>query len=133
MSDLLLYGTGGLAYGNTYADTSNMFSVSGSESGTSNGVTSGGPIYANSFGGAGHYASNRVGYAAGGGVEWMFMQNWSLKSEVMYYDLGQATFNSAAVGTTGGIGPNSNIPATKIRFDGIVARAGINYHFNTGQ
>ena len=29
---------------------------------------------------------------AGGGVEWMFMPNWSLKFEYLYYDLGQATW-----------------------------------------
>ena len=40
--------------------------------------------------GNGNNGSNsRVGYTLGGGLEWMFLPNWSLKAEALYYDLGR--------------------------------------------
>jgi outer membrane immunogenic protein len=65
---LLVYGTGGLAYGDVAADTSL------SQSDTNGFIGSG---VGNAF--------NEIlyGWTAGGGVEWMFTQNWSVKVEYL--------------------------------------------------
>jgi outer membrane immunogenic protein len=91
MPTLLVYGTGGFAYG---------------------GVS----------GGFSNFENTRTGWTAGGGVEWLFLPNWSAKAEYLYTDL-----NSG--GQTGPFGfqfgthrhPQFNI-----------VRAGVNYHFNFG-
>jgi len=44
--------------------------------------------------GAGQFSNTQVGWTAGGGVEWMFMPNWSFKAEALYYDLGSVAFAS---------------------------------------
>jgi outer membrane immunogenic protein len=75
----------------------------------------------------------------------MFMPNWSLKAEGLYYDLGGGNINSSPVALLspltvhlGGINVTSgqpliiNSPVTHVKFDGVIARAGINYHFNWG-
>jgi outer membrane immunogenic protein len=79
---LLLYGTGGLAYGNITA------SASLAQSGT-NGFIGGG---------TGSFSETRAGWTAGGGVEWMFAQNWSAKVEYLHYDLRTGNFSWAALG-----------------------------------
>jgi outer membrane immunogenic protein len=71
-------------------------------------------------------------------MEWMFRPSWSVKAEALYYDLGNTAFNQNFVQT---LGPGSGAPGlalsntstrTSFRNDGIIARAGINYHFNWG-
>lgn len=56
------------------------------------------------------------GYTIGGGVEWQFAPNWSLKTEYLYVDLGDQTLSSPAGTYT-----------TETDFHTV--RAGINYHF----
>lgn len=34
------------------------------------------------------YSDTRWGWTAGGGVEWAFAPNWSIKAEYLYVDLG---------------------------------------------
>jgi outer membrane immunogenic protein len=91
------------------------------------------------------FSGTRVGWTAGGGVEWMFMPNWSLKAEGLYYDLGSVALQSSSVNllspltvNLGGINVRAgqllaaNAPITHVRFGGVIARAGINYHFTWG-
>jgi outer membrane immunogenic protein len=117
---LLIYGDGGLAYGGINSSTS-IFQAN-----TGTGVA---PAFA-SFGRA---SSTQVGWTAGGGVEWMFLPNWSAKVEYLYYDLGKVTYNLSPL-TFPNLGAPlySSIPRTSTRFNGNVVRAGINYHFNWG-
>lgn len=56
------------------------------------------------------------GYTLGGGVEWAFAPNWSLKTEYLYVDLGKETWSSP-VGTY----------STDTDFH--TARVGLNYRF----
>ena len=108
---LLIYGTGGLAWGQT--DTSqatNWFPPANPDVG---GRTSG--------------KTNHIGYAVGAGVEWMMSPNWTLKSEYLYVDLGKE--NYALKGTTK---PDNDVPyietfATDLDFHTI--RVGLNYKF----
>ena len=95
------------------------------------------------LGGAGRYSDIRVGWTAGGGLEWAFTPNWTLKAEALYYDLGSASFASSPVGAMDPDGTNgggfagaplfANSPVTRVRYDGVIARAGLNYHFTWGE
>jgi outer membrane immunogenic protein len=67
-------------------------------------------------------SNTRTGWTAGGGVEWMFLPNWSAKAEYLYTDL-----NSG--GATGPFG----FQAGYHRHPQVnTVRAGLNYHFNFG-
>jgi outer membrane immunogenic protein len=144
---LMVFGTGGLAYGGVYTRVNSYelgtvtYNLGAGEKEQESAATGSG-----SFLGVGGGAQNKtlVGWSAGGGFEWMFMPNWSVKAEAIYYDLGSAT-TYGLVGTPGGsaIAGNGNWKnftyegwstgtATKVRFDGVIARAGVNYHFNWG-
>jgi outer membrane immunogenic protein len=70
--------------------------------------------------GSGYFDSDRWGYAAGAGVEWAFVPNWSAKIEYMHYGFGTVTAPRTALG-----GGGSNL-----RLDIDTVKAGINYHFN---
>src|SRR4029077_6535377 len=79
-SRLLVYGTGGLAYGHVessaaYAQTGCLFFVCGSPTGA-----------------AGSASTERVGWTAGGGFEYALAQHWSVKAEYLYYDLGTMSY-----------------------------------------
>jgi outer membrane immunogenic protein len=68
------------------------------------------------------FNNTRTGWTAGGGVEWMFIPNWSAKLEYLFVDLSSG-------GTTGAWGwdfGNHRHPQIN------VVRAGVNYHFNWG-
>ena len=91
MPTVLLYGTGGFAYGGVHGDL---------------------------LGGG----STRTGWTAGGGVEWMFMPNWSAKLEYLFVDLDSG-------GRTGAWGWNWGAHFHP-QFN--VVRTGVNYHFNWG-
>jgi outer membrane immunogenic protein len=126
MPNLLVYGTGGLAYG----------SVNYSVNFAQYGLNAAGINDQLALGSA-SYSNVQVGWTAGGGVEWMFMPNWSAKVEYLYYDLGNANFN---VNTGAGrLAANSVAPANGAawtsseingRITGNLARAGVNYHMN---
>ena len=70
---LLLYGTGGLAYGRVNYSANTNFLPPGSEQ------------YPVSFG------KTKVGWTAGAGVEYALGSRWSVKAEYLYYDLGSET------------------------------------------
>lgn len=118
---LLVYGTAGLAYGGVSSNASVFQSLSN-------------PFFYSSpaWGGAGHYSDTRVGWTAGAGAEWMFLPKWSLKGEYLYYDLGSVTYNAGALANAPVFGgPNifTNVVQASTRFDGHLARVGVNYHF----
>lgn len=120
--DLLLYGTGGLAYGQVDNSGNVERSIPLVPMSTFPASTSG----------------TRVGWAAGAGAEWMFARGWSAKVEYLHVDLGNAsaTGEPAASPPPGGGGlivVNSSNPDRvgyhwHNSFDTV--RAGVNYHFN---
>jgi outer membrane immunogenic protein len=105
---VLLYATGGLAYGSIKT------------SGTLSGFTPGGIAVAS----LGSNSDTRVGWTAGAGVEGMITRNWSAKLEYLYMDLGRSN-----------AGPFTLAPASVIaanvssNFTDHILRAGINYRF----
>ncbi len=150
---MLVYGTGGLAYGGAHASASHTAFTIGALSGANDAQFPvpfpysrlNGAYFIPLLPGAAHYSDNRVGWTAGGGVEWMFMPNWSVKAEALYYDLGSAAVYSGPVTLVspftirlGGISATTgqlfaaNAPVSHVKFDGVIARAGVNYHFNWG-
>ena len=72
--------------------------------------------FTNGFSGNG----GRDGYTVGGGLEYMFTQNWSGKVEYQYYDFGNVTplLNNVAV--------------AGFKNDEHTVKAGLNYRFNLG-
>jgi outer membrane immunogenic protein len=137
---LLLFGTGGVALGGVHASAVHSMGMQETYLYTYDNVAySGGSSNWIASGGNGNYYENRIGWTAGGGGEWMFMPNLSLKAEALYYDLGGTIFASSPVvidippgGVYAGFGRQviSNIPFTRVKFDGIIVRGGISYHFN---
>jgi outer membrane immunogenic protein len=80
------------------------------------------------------FNQTRVGPTAGFGVEWMFLPGWSLKAEALYYDMRplRATFPVNNVFFAAPIVLTSTAVTVEQRNRGVVARAGINYHFTWG-
>ncbi len=65
------------------------------------------------------------------------MQNWSAKAEAFYYDLGNMTiqgtgYQSAALPNSTQANAMIYNTNTTVRYNGVIARAGVNYHFNWG-
>jgi outer membrane immunogenic protein len=150
---LLVFGTGGVAYGGIRASATHSSISIGTLTGANDALFPqpfpysifNGTHVVPSIPGAFNYSGTRVGWTAGGGIEWMFMPNWSLKAEGLYYDLGSVALQSSSVNllspltiNLGGINVRSgqllvaNAPITRVRFGGVIARVGINYHFTWG-
>ena len=62
--------------------------------------------------------STKIGWTAGGGLEYAFQGAWSAKVEYLYVDLGKASCDVATCGV-----------ATDVTFKTSIVRGGINYHF----
>ena len=104
--DLLLYGTGGLAYGHVDASANSQFNGGIFEAPAS-------------------VSKTKVGWTAGAGAEWMFAHNWSAKLEYLYVDLG----SESAIGDFTPVDPLFKV-GYNWRFRENIARVGVNYHFN---
>jgi outer membrane immunogenic protein len=107
--NLLLYATGGLAFGQIKSASVTTFTL-------------GGDTYIGSL------DDTRVGWTVGGGGEWMVAPNWSIKGEYLYVDLGKAGYNQACVVACGVIVPPLSYQ-TDLRIREHIARFGVNYHF----
>ncbi len=70
-------------------------------------------------------SDTRTGWTAGGGVEWAFWSNWSMKAEYNYYDFG--TSSVTLVGTFAGV--PIEVPGIEIRQRISVGKFGVNYRF----
>lgn len=124
---LLIYSTGGLAYGRA-SSTTNI---------TQNCV----PITAGSCGGgagiqftptAGSASGVLVGWTLGGGFEWAFAPSWSTKIEYLYYDLGNLTYTLNPITSTipAFAGPFSTVGVSSTaNIRGNIVRVGMNYKF----
>ena len=105
----LVYGTGGLAYGGGLGkSTISTYNAAGVRTAT---YTNGND-------------DTDIGYALGGGVEYAFTNNWSVKAEYLYVNLGSQ--NRTYVATTGPAGTSF---VGKRDNDFSVARVGLNYKF----
>jgi outer membrane immunogenic protein len=113
---LLLYGTGGLAYGGVKSSVSiSQVHLGADTSGST----------------AASFSETRTGWTAGAGLEWLFMPNWSAKAEYLYYDLGDVSYNAGLLRAAfnNGFVRYAVSPEVSSRFDGHVIRVGVNRHF----
>jgi outer membrane immunogenic protein len=127
---LLVYGTGGLAYG--HVSVSGNLNISAAA--TAPGVSTFGPS-SNGFG----QSKTNTGFAAGGGLEgrfsgW-FSPNWTWKLEYLYVDLGSLdTSTSFAAAPAGGavsfLSPLNGTMTTHTHFTDNIVRVGLNYQFH---
>jgi outer membrane immunogenic protein len=83
---LLVYGTGGLAYGGVKSSLTVNQTLNGPFGGVALNPSANGAI-----------SQTRTGWTAGGGFEWMVAPQWSVKLEYLYYDLGSVTYNALLV------------------------------------
>jgi outer membrane immunogenic protein len=104
----LLYATAGLAYGDTTIKFS-TFDVTG--------CVVNATICAD-----GSSSTTRVGWTVGGGVEAMLTQNWSVKAEYLYVDLGKKSANVASF-------TSPIVFRSSANFREQIVRVGLNYHF----
>jgi len=119
---LLVYATGGLAFGHVSADT-NL-----SETGVL--IVNGTPITTLSSTATASTSSTQWGWTVGGGAEWMFAPHWSLKAEFIYYNLGQISADMTLTQLSASGVPFTTIGITsRVNFNGDIARGGINYRF----
>ncbi len=120
---LLVFATGGLAFGKGSASTSTT--VTPSPTGGFPADCIAGSPAANFYCNTGSGERTMTGWTLGAGFEAMIAQNWSLKAEYLYYDLGTITYTTATTVLFAGT------PAlqTSARFNGSIARVGVNYHF----
>ncbi len=102
---LLVYATGGLAFGDVSYQAS-FFNSPG----------------ALQF--SGRESDVETGYAVGGGVEYAFTNNLTLKAEYLYYDLGD---KDVLVNAVPGVGLNSY--TSNFETNGHIARVGVNFKF----
>jgi outer membrane immunogenic protein len=105
--NLLLYGTGGLAYGHVGENVAIV----------------GNPAASALFVGSG--SQTRLGWSAGAGAEWMVTNNISLKAEYLFVDLGRTS-----VTTTDPLGvfPGAFF-AYNFKSEFNMVRAGVDWHF----
>jgi len=117
---MLLYATGGLAYGGIATSTAVNQSLT--------------PSLLLSANAKSDFFDNRVGWTVGGGVESALTNDLSAKLEFLYYDLGAANIafpNSAPLihNAVVGAGQVGDVISSSTRFNGFAVRAGLNYHF----
>jgi outer membrane immunogenic protein len=109
-SNLLVYGTGGLAYGGVKANTTFNDPSSG-----------GGPSVF-----AGSSSLTNTGWAAGGGVEYALSRNWTIGTEYLYVDLGTISTTDTIVS---GPKPWANTFTSTSKFSDNIVRVFIDYKF----
>jgi outer membrane immunogenic protein len=113
---LLIYGTGGLAFGQSNAS----FSVVNGEAFP--------PLFASAS------SSRSVGWTVGGGLEYALpdnWSNWSVKVEYLYYDLGTSTGTVSYQNPDPlTLAPEFSTLSAQTRHNGNIVRAGLNYKFN---
>jgi outer membrane immunogenic protein len=107
---VLVYATGGLAYGNikhsiAWADT-----------------------FPPGFIASASRDTTRAGWVVGGGVEWAFAPNWSLKGEYQFIDLGKHSLTAQETTLAGVLQPFF-LSTDDVRTQFHTARLGVNYRF----
>jgi len=121
-ANFLVYATGGVAFtkqNNTLNDV---------------GITTGGGPFTGTVGAFAVTSSRDVGWTAGGGIEYAFAPQWSLKAEYLHLDFGSATASAGATNQP----PPALCPCgftdavltatTHLRAD--IVRVGLNYQFH---
>jgi outer membrane immunogenic protein len=73
-----------------------------------------------------NYTGNSTGYDVGGGIEYAFLPNWTVRAEYRYYDFGRTAFTPAAlIGIQVAPVPTNN----RLSKSDNVFRVGLDYKF----
>ncbi len=115
---LLLYGTGGLAYGDAGL-TTNVFQARTPRR------------FDDPPSGSASSSETRFGWTLGAGAEWMFLPNWSARAEYLHYDLGSLNndFSISTVSRRRGVSFTTAV-SSRAQISGDVVRIGVSYHLN---
>jgi outer membrane immunogenic protein len=120
---LLVYVTGGLAYGGLNSSTTLAAVATGPGCGPGCGITSG----------VGSESAIRTGWTLGGGLEYLLAGNWTVKAEYLYFNLGSTSYSLTplAISIPPGAFPFSIVGVTSntADFKGNLVRVGLNYKF----
>jgi outer membrane immunogenic protein len=109
---LLVYATGGLAYG--------QVKTSGSVVG----------VQAPALAWNGTNSDTKFGYTVGGGLEYAVTNNITIKGEYLYYDLGRSNVLAVGNAAVRGVAALNGIDyASRTENRGSIVRAGLNYKF----
>jgi outer membrane immunogenic protein len=126
--DLLVFATGGLAYGKVEHNASMFNNGLGFTIIGPGGVGGGGVVCAgNTNCYAGSSSRIAAGWTAGGGLEYAIGRNWTVKAEYLYVNLGSDSFAAPAVSTTVPGGSRVNVSYSDTTFN--LVRIGANYRF----
>jgi outer membrane immunogenic protein len=127
--NLLLYATGGLAYGGVKSDTTITQALVGAGAATVN----------TPYGSFASVSEVRAGWALGAGGEWMIGANWSAKLEYLHYDLGTVSYGSTLSNIV--TPPGGGVPTggtfyslgaqSSVSFRGDIVRVGLNHKFGS--
>jgi outer membrane immunogenic protein len=112
MDRLMIYVTGGLAYGNPQNTAV---------------VTTVAPLPAGLW--AGSSDNTRFGYTIGGGVEYALTNNWTAKVEYLYYDLGRQSVTAGPVNAATAAAFPGVAYQARFQNNGSIVRGGVNYKF----
>ena len=127
LPNLLLFGTGGLAFGRASSDISASQTETAIPPAVLCNNSSGGKgiTFTNSSGGRSNFLT---GWTAGGGGEWAFASNLSAKVEYLHYDLGTMHYSANSITdiSCGGSPFASVSLAPSAEFKGDLVRAGLN-------
>lgn len=116
---LLLYVTGGLAYGEAKLNGT-----------LTAGALPGGLAAASGAVWTGSRSQMKTGFAVGAGAEYAFTGNLTAKIEGLYYDLGDIKVSQPGVNAPGQVANTVGIFAVqKAELNGFIMRAGLNYKF----
>jgi outer membrane immunogenic protein len=124
-NDLLLFGTGGFAYGQVRQSANWIFPATTAFGGGGFGVacTAGVPCY------AGASSAIETGWTAGGGAEWAIRRRLTFKAEYLYVNLGSRSVTmSGLVLPPGNFLQSSATAHADVDFHAV--RAGLNYRFH---
>jgi outer membrane immunogenic protein len=122
--NLLIFGTAGLAYGKTDQSANFVFgsNINAPIPGAAGGFTTNCATNAVCY--SGSSSTTQIGWAMGGGIEWLFNRHWSAKVEYQFVDLGSETLRVTAPAFPGTLASSFNV----IFRDQInVVRLGVNY------
>ncbi len=108
---LLVYGTGGLAYGGGSSTSITQFITAA-------------PAVPNPYSSFVSSSGPRAGWTAGAGGEWLFTPHWSVKAEYLYYDIRGYGLSPLENFNTAGTLFTSNTPRASFR--GNIVRVGLN-------
>ncbi|MGE0564980.1 MAG: outer membrane protein [Pseudolabrys sp.] len=121
---LLVFGTGGFAYGHVKTNLAISQNLIGAGLGN----------FAASYGTVLNASRIQGGWVLGGGFEWMFASHWTARVEYLHYDLGSVTATGQLANRIVSPSPPTpyyfvnNVQSTT-RFYGDIVRVGLNFFF----